>query len=268
MKRVGHTGTLDPMATGVLVVCLGHATRIVEYLTGERKEYSAGVTFGVATDSQDATGTVIAEADTSRLSREMVEDALRGFRGRIRQIPPMFSAVHHEGKRLYEIARSGREVERDARDVEIYRLTLEDFTPGMRATAELDVECSTGTYIRTLAADIGTALEVGAMLNRLRRTRVGRFIESDCLTLDALGVAKARSGLADLVISIADALPDWPRIRLSEQDYGNVTQGRMLRIAPLGAGPHLLLQSAGNVAAIAVPRDADTLAPVKVFVRT
>ena len=265
IKRVGHTGTLDPMATGVLVICLGQATRVVEYLTAERKEYHAGITFGVETDSQDSTGAVVRETDSGHLTRDAVERALEGFRGRIQQIPPMVSAVHHEGRRLYELARKGIEVERKPRDVEIHRLTLVSFEPGSRAQAWLEIECSTGTYIRTLAADIGAALGVGAMMHSLRRTRVGAFMLSECITLEELQTHAAEGTLAKAVHSIPEALSAWPQISLDDNELTRVTHGQAIQTASLHSGPFLLLTPSGEAAAIAEMREAGMLAPVKVL---
>jgi tRNA pseudouridine55 synthase len=264
IKRVGHTGTLDPMATGVLVLCVGQATRIVEYLTADRKEYAAGVTFGVSTDSQDATGRVLRETDSSHLTRESIEAALGRFRGRIRQIPPMVSAVHHQGKRLYEIARQGGEVEREAREIEILRIELTGFESGVYPRTELRVECSTGTYIRTLASDIGDSLGVGAMLHSLRRTRAGAFTISGAVTLEELEGSEGSQW--KLLAPVEDALTQWPRIPLTEDQVRAVIQGQSLRVPPEGDGPHLLMAPTGRVIAVAEPRDGSLLAPVKVLV--
>ena len=172
-KRVGHTGTLDPDATGVLVLCLGNATRLAEYLSAARKHYVADVVFGVETDSQDASGQVVAERDAAHLTQADVSAILPAFRGAIQQVPPMVSALHHEGQRLYDLARQGIVVERAARAVQIDELELTVWTPGVHPTARLEITCSTGTYIRSLAADIGAAAGVGGMMQTLRRTWVG-----------------------------------------------------------------------------------------------
>jgi tRNA pseudouridine55 synthase len=267
IRRVGHTGTLDPMATGVLVVCLGQATRIVEYLAADHKVYVAGVTFGVQTDSQDATGVVTAETDSSALMEEDLRRALEGFRGLIRQVPPMVSAVHHEGKRLYELARKGMEVERAAREVEIYRLDLVDFEPGPRAVATLQVECSTGTYIRTLAADIGEALGVGASLHSLRRTRAGRFTLNESVTLELLEELRLAGSLAGYVVSIPRALSNWPQVVISEEERQRVSHGMPVAFAWSASIPHLLVDCTGCAVAVAEPREPELLAPEKVFAR-
>jgi tRNA pseudouridine55 synthase len=174
-KRVGHAGTLDPAATGVLVVCVGEATRIVEYLMEGTKSYRAEITFGVTTTTEDAEGEIVSEQSAADVTEERLREVLRQFIGDIEQIPPMFSAVQVGGKRLHELARRGETVERPKRQVHIEGINLIKFTSAERAIAVLDVTCSKGTYIRTLAADIGAALGCGAHLSSLVRTRVGRF---------------------------------------------------------------------------------------------
>jgi tRNA pseudouridine55 synthase len=266
-KRVGHTGTLDPLATGVLVVCLGQATRIVEYLTAARKEYVAGFVFGVTTDSEDATGTILSESDASRVRAEDVEAVLPRFRGRIRQVPPMVSAVHHEGRRLYELARAGVEVERQPREVEIHRLEMRSFEAGRRARAELVVECSSGTYIRTLSADIGAAPElggVGGMMESLRRTRVGPFGLEDARSLE--GLERRRDGaLVETLRTIPEALADWPRVTLTPAEVEAVRRGQAVRRDGGFTGGEMLLLDAGGSAVGLARRAGACLAPFKVF---
>jgi tRNA pseudouridine55 synthase len=261
-KRVGHTGTLDPLATGVLVVCLGQATRIVEYLTAAGKEYEAGVVFGVTTDSEDVSGAVISETDARGIGAEDLEAFLPRFRGRIQQVPPMVSAIHHEGRRLYELAREGLEVERQAREVEIHRLEMQSFEPGKRARAELLVECSSGTYIRTLAANIGAVLGVGGMMESLRRTRVGPFGLEEALTLDELEQRRQDGTLAATLRTIPEALADWQRVELTQAEMETIRRGQpVLRDS---AGEALLLDAEGNAVALA-RRSGPNLAPFKVF---
>jgi len=174
IKRIGHAGTLDPLATGVLPVAVGSATRLLPYLRSG-KEYLAEVQFGVATDTADAEGTVVAEADCV-VGEADLSEALDRFRGPIRQQPPMVSAVHHQGRRLYELAREGIVIaDRPYREVTIDQLVLEGFWPGPRPRALLRVSCSAGTYIRSLAVDLGAALGVPASLAFLLRTRSGDF---------------------------------------------------------------------------------------------
>ena len=182
-KRVGHGGTLDPMATGVLPVFVGRATRAVEFAENGRKEYDAGLRLGLVTDTQDVTGTVL-ETRPGAVGRAELEEALAAFRGEIQQIPPMYSAVKVQGKKLYELARKGQEVERKPREVTIYELEL------LEAESETDYRlrclCSKGTYIRTLCHDIGQALGCGGALYRLRRTMAAGFTLADAVTLEDL----------------------------------------------------------------------------------
>lgn len=185
-RRVGHTGTLDPGATGVLVLCLGRATRLVQYLQAGEKTYAAEVTFGMVTTTQDLSGEVIEEHDAAGLDEAAVRDALDGFRGDIEQVPPMVSALKVDGERLHEKARRGEVVEREPRSVTIHELRLESFAPGERATAGLTVTCSSGTYVRTLAHDLGRTLGVGAALAGLRRTANGPFTLVDAVPLGDL----------------------------------------------------------------------------------
>lgn len=265
IRRVGHAGTLDPLATGVLVICIGSATRIVEYLSEGVKAYTAAVAFGVATDTQDVTGTVVATRDAAGVCAADVERAAAQFRGSIAQTPPMVSAVHHEGRRLYELARQGVEVERAARPVEVHRLEVSGFVPGSPAGATLDIECGGGTYVRTLAADIGDALGVGGMMTALRRTRVGRFTLADAIDLDAL----AGDGAEGAVLSVEGALSDWPAIHLDADGLSRVRHGQ--EVAATAPGPHeradglaLLLDPDGRAAAIA-RRDDTVMRPIKVL---
>src|SRR6266540_2176330 len=175
-KRVGHAGTLDPDATGVLVLGLGRATRLMRFIEVHEKEYVAQLILGVSTTTQDASGDVVAESDASQVTRAAVEHAATAFLGEIDQVPPMVSAVKVGGERLYRKARRGEDVERVPRRVVVHALHVESFSPGERATARLRVRCSRGTYVRTLAHDLGEALGVGGHVTRLRRVKVGPFV--------------------------------------------------------------------------------------------
>lgn len=182
-KRVGHAGTLDPMATGVLPVFIGRATRAVDFVSEGEKEYVAGLLLGVTTDTQDITGTPLPAPAPSLLpTREAVEEALKGFVGDIEQLPPMYSAIKIKGKKLYELARKGVEVERKPRKITIFELELLDQTAPDRY--RLRVVCSKGTYIRTLCHDVGEKLGCGGCMAALRRTRVGRFTLAEARTLE------------------------------------------------------------------------------------
>lgn len=193
-RRIGHSGTLDPMATGLLVVFLGRATRAVEFAEGHDKAYTALLRPGVVTDTLDTTGNVL-KTSSERPARVELEAALEAFRGGIEQLPPMYSALKHNGKKLYEIARAGGEVERKPRPVTIYRL---ECTGERDGDFVLEVECSKGTYIRTLCDDIGRALGCGACMSGLRRTRAGGFDVRDARTLEEI----ERLGVENCLMSV------------------------------------------------------------------
>jgi len=202
-RKAGHTGTLDPMATGVLAVCVGEATKIVQFLVGGDKVYRAEALLGVETDSQDATGRVVREREV-KVDRERLDQAAASFVGRIQQIPPMHSAIHHEGKRLHQLARAGIEVDRAPRVVVIHRLRI-DSLDGPRVMME--VACSKGTYIRTLAADLGERLGCAAHLTALRRLEAFPFTLSQAVALEDAASAP--------LVSPATALAFLPSIPLS-----------------------------------------------------
>ena len=182
-KHVGHTGTLDPNATGLLVVLAGKGTKLAKYAENDEKEYNARLRLGTVTDTQDIWGTVLRQ-EPADVSREAIEAALDRFRGPIMQTPPMYSAIKHRGKKLYEIARRGGEVEREPRPITIYRLELTDRDEA--GDWGLEIECSKGTYIRTLCADIGEALGCGGCMSALRRTRAGKFTIAQAHTLEEI----------------------------------------------------------------------------------
>ncbi|MBM4441448.1 MAG: tRNA pseudouridine(55) synthase TruB [Candidatus Rokubacteria bacterium] len=214
IRRVGHAGTLDPDATGVLPVLLGEATKLMAYLADHDKEYRAVVRFGVRTDTQDLSGRVLAHSPVRGLTKEAVDEAARAFVGRIRQTPPMYSALHHEGRRLYELAREGVEVPREAREVVVHALEVEAVDG---VTATIRVVCGKGTYVRTLAADLGGALGVGGAVERLTRLRVGPFALADAVAWQALdtepaGALRARIAPPETAVGAWPAVPlDAPR---------------------------------------------------------
>jgi tRNA pseudouridine55 synthase len=178
---VGHAGTLDPAASGVLVVCIGQATRVIEYLMDSRKRYEARIRLGIATETGDAQGRVVSSIPEINTTRAEVEEALTHFRGPVEQVPPMYSALKHEGKALYELARRGIEIARSPRVVEISDLRLTEWTP---PTFRLCIQCSRGTYVRALAADVGEALGTGAHLEELVRVACGAYTLEDAASLD------------------------------------------------------------------------------------
>ena len=275
-KRVGHTGTLDPDATGVLVLCIGNATRLVEYLTAARKHYVTQIVLGVETDTQDASGTVVAERSAEHLGEADLRALLPRFRGTIEQIPPMVSARHHEGKRLHELARAGITVHREARPVQIDALEMTAFQPGTRAQATLEVTCSTGTYIRTLAADIGEAAGTGGMMQTLRRTWVGTpegaFTLATAHTLEDLRRLAEEQSLATALVPLEKVVADWIVVRLTEGQMARFRMGQavlrsdlsFVNTTPEQASPVAVLDRFGAMCGIA-KLDAESLHPVKVF---
>lgn len=229
IRKVGHGGTLDPPATGVLLVGLGKATRLMTFLKNLHKVYRAEVAFGVTTTTQDATGEVEQEVPCSFDAGELAS-AAEGFLGEIEQVPPMVSAVRVGGRRLHEAARRGEEVERKPRRVRIYRLEIEAFDPEAYR-AELEVECSSGTYIRTLAAGLGERLGCGAHLTSLRRGAVGSFTTDEALTLDAVAAltpGRRRGALKPL----AEAMRDFPSVSVDPEQLAAVVHGRPLPADP------------------------------------
>ena len=234
VRRVGHAGTLDPSATGVLVVCLGQATRLVEYMMETTKVYRAEVRLGITTDTLDATGKPLSQADPSNISRQQVEDALTAFVGEIDQVPPMFSALKHGGEPLYRYARAQRQVDRQPRRVTIHRLQLLAFQPPLVA---IEVECGKGTYIRALAHDLGQQLGCGAHLSALARLRVGPFSLDDACSLVELEAAFQEGRWLSLLHPADASLPSWPAVTLSEPQERAVRFGQCLAADSLEPAP-------------------------------
>lgn len=233
MRRVGHTGTLDPMVTGVLPIAVGRATRVVEYIQDLPKSYEAILQFGIATDTEDLTGKVIEEAEEINLNQRQVEEALSKFRGEISQTPPMYSSVKKDGKRLYELARQGITVERKARRVEIYKLDLLDYKEHpKKPEARLSVTCSKGTYIRTLCKDIGAALGVPSVMAELIRTASGPFTLKDCMTLEEAEQLQLDHVLQDRIISIDEAVGHFPSFTLPAAEEKKALSGSKINCFP------------------------------------
>ena len=228
--KVGHAGTLDPAATGVLPILVGRGTRIAEYLLEWDKEYRAVLRLGQTTDTQDATGTVLATRVIDGLTEEKIRAAVAPFRGRITQVPPMYSAVKVAGTPLYKSARAGKTVERSSRTVEIHELDVLGIA-GPDVTFR--VRCSKGTYIRTLCADIGEALGVGGHLLSLERTRVGPLTVERALTVDEIGARVLAGRLADDVLPLDAALDMLPAVVVDERTAERVRHGAAI---PAGAG--------------------------------
>ena len=222
-KKVGHAGTLDPLATGVLVVCVGKATRLSNYLTGQSKRYQTRIQLGVETDTLDSDGVLLCTRSNVPDSSDTIESVLDGFRGKISQTPPMFSARKIEGKRLQKLAREGKTVEREAREVEIYELRILQYRAPF---LDLDISCSKGTYVRSLAADIGSNLGCGGSVSELRRTQSGYIGEGVCLALEEVDPLAAREHIIDPNVALADinaiALDD---IQIQKFAHGNTVAG-------------------------------------------
>ncbi|HBG07208.1 MAG: tRNA pseudouridine(55) synthase TruB [Geobacteraceae bacterium GWC2_58_44] len=252
-KKVGHTGTLDPFATGVLPVAVGEGTKSIQFLDESQKEYRAVLRLGISTDSQDLTGQVTSERDWSHVTAEDLQRLLPQFLGRISQLPPMFSALKRDGVPLYKLARKGIEIERELREVEIHALSFDWIR---LPEACFTVRCSRGTYVRTLACDIGEALGCGAHLLELRRTRSGLFREAESIGIEELAASKSQQGL---LFPLDRALSHLKELALNEQGGRKVSNG----VAPAASdfaepaleqlmpGEQVRLYVAGRFAAVA-----------------
>ena len=227
--KAGHTGSLDPLATGVLPLCFGEATKFSQYLLDADKGYETTVRLGVCTDTGDAEGEITQQRDASTITQADVETVLDDFRGTISQLPPMHSAIKKDGQPLYKLARRGVEVERQPREVRISELVLRDFRPGTEAEVDLTVFCSKGTYIRSLAMDIGEALNVGGHVVALRRTRVASFELNRCVSLDTLAALKEadkQDAMDALLAPVDSALEHMPLLKLPESSGFYLRQGQ------------------------------------------
>jgi tRNA pseudouridine55 synthase len=235
-RRVGHAGTLDPLATGVLLVCIGRATRVAEYLMAGQKVYRAHVRLGIATDTYDAEGQVVAERPVE-VGREQVEAMLAHFRGLIHQMPPMYSALKHRGTPLHRLARRGVEAEDlslQARQVEVSRLELIAWEP---PACTLEVTCSPGTYVRSLAHDLGQALGCGAHLTALTRLASGDFRLEDALTLEEFAQAVTDARWSSLLHPLDAALARFPALRLDADAARRLCSGQAVPLSPAGEAP-------------------------------
>jgi tRNA pseudouridine55 synthase len=266
-RRVGHTGTLDPFATGVLVLLLGRATRLAQFLSGAEKEYEAAIRLGYATDTGDDTGQRVTEAhakaqSAQRLRKAEIEDAMASLRGEIEQTPPMYSAKKVDGRKLYELARRGEEIQRKPLRVKISKFELlsqlsDSLTANGKETCDLRVRvgCSAGTYIRVLAEDLGRRLGVGAHLIELRRMRAGLFSVGDAITLEELAELTASESLPRVLISPNDAVSHLPSIELHEDQARRTLNGIDLRInldeaAAWSDGDSVRMTSRGELIAV------------------
>ncbi len=258
-RRVGHAGTLDPDATGVLLVGLGRATRLMRFLTALPKTYTTDIVLGTATSTLDASGEVVGTYDIGHVTPELVQGAAEGLTGEIEQVPPMVSAVKVGGRRLHDLARQGIEVDRPARSVSVYRFdTAPDPTrPGVYRA---EVECSSGTYVRVLAHDLGKVLGGGAHVANLRRTRIGSFGQAEMLPLDRVG--------PDVVLTPAEAMRDLDAVAVDPSAAASIRTGLPLDKVPLGAvgeGPWAMLDEGGNLLAVYEATGTDRIRPAVVL---
>lgn len=252
--KVGHAGTLDPDATGVLVVCIGRSTRLVPYIQASTKTYDARLQLGVTTSTLDASGEVLSTADAGHIDEPALCEALKSFVGTIQQTPPMVSAVRVGGERLYAKARRGEEVDRPSRTVTISQIVLEDFEPGACAEAGFLVTCSPGTYIRTLAADVGERLGVGAHLVALRRLASGRFSLENAIDLDKVAELGSSGRLREALLTPAEAVADYPSVVIDASTAAMVATGRPLP-ATGHEGPVAVLDEDGGLVAMVTDRE-------------
>lgn len=214
-KKIGHTGTLDPDAQGVLPVCLGNATKLCDILTDKDKTYEAVLKLGLRTDTQDISGTVLESREVTA-DREQIEKAVLGYIGEYDQLPPMYSAIKVQGKRLYELARAGREIERETRKVKIHNIRILEIKEE-EYEIRMSVECSKGTYIRTLCHDIGNSLGCFGCMKSLIRTRSGAFSIENSLKLSEIEAFMQQDKLLDYLIRVEDMFPDYKKVKVSEE---------------------------------------------------
>ena len=214
MKKVGHTGTLDPDAEGVLPVCVGKATKLSDVIMDGRKSYRAMLRLGITTTTEDASGEVL-ETKEVDFNEDKIREVVASFIGKLEQVPPMYSAVKVNGKKLYELAREGKEIERKSRTIEVYDIRIRQFLPPDRV--EIDVDCSKGTYIRTLCADIGKVLGCGGHMAELLRTATGAFSLENAIKLEELKALAEQEKAEEALLTMEDALKDFPVVKVSEK---------------------------------------------------
>lgn len=227
--KAGHTGSLDPLATGVLPLCFGEATKFSQYLLDADKGYDSTFCLGQSTETGDSEGAVVKDADASILDLAQIEEALEGFRGAIAQLPPMYSAIKRDGQPLYKLARAGIEVERQPRPVTIKSLEVLAFRPGARAEVDVRILCTKGTYVRSLAMDLGEELGVGGHVSALRRTKAGPFALDECITMGTLEALQGSQDLASMdafLKPVDTAVAHMPLLKLPESSGFYLRQGQ------------------------------------------
>lgn len=239
MKKVGHTGTLDPDAEGVLPVCVGKATKLSDVIMDGRKSYRAMLRLGITTTTEDASGEVL-ETKEVDFNEDKIREVVASFIGRLEQVPPMYSAVKVNGKKLYELAREGKEIERKSRTIEVYDIRIRQFLPPDRV--EIDVDCSKGTYIRTLCSDIGKALGCGGHMAELLRTRTGAFSLENAIKLDELKALAEQEKAEEVLLTMEEALEDFPMVKVSEKSQKFLYNGGKIQERFLTEKPAVLTE--------------------------
>ena len=246
VRKAGHTGTLDPFATGVLPICINEATKLSPFLLEEEKGYEGLFRLGIETDTQDITGRIISTKDSIDIKVSDIEKAFQKFRGSINQVPPMYSALKHKGTPLYLLARQGKEVERKPREVEIKELSVLNIE---LPWISFSVACSKGTYIRTLVNDIGKNLGCGACLEKLKRTRSGKFLLENSVNLETLKSTSLEKIEANWILSPTQALSSFPAVTVDEEISQNIRQGKVITLGELRgkASPPIPLKGISKV---------------------
>ena len=263
-RKAGHTGSLDPLANGMLPICFGDATKISAFLLDADKYYRFRVKLGETTATGDTEGDILQTRPVEGITAERIEQALAGFRGEIEQLPPMYSALKHKGKRLYELAREGVEVEREPRKVMIHGLVLGDLD---LPEFELTVHCSKGTYVRTLAEDIGEALGCGAHVTALRRTGVGPYTGHPMYTMDQLQAAadEGQAALDGMLLPIDTALSDWPEVRINADTAFYLKQGQAVLVPKAPTEGGVRIYQGDEFIAVGQVQDDGRIAPKRLM---
>ena len=262
IKRAGHTGTLDPRASGVLVILVGPAVRLSEFISAEDKRYQATIKLGEKTDTYDGDGVVTGTSQVE-ITREQFEDALQGFVGEIEQVPPPYSAVKVQGRRAYAMARNGEEVNLEPRLIKVHSLEVIEWNP---PEVVVDVHCSSGTYVRSLAYDLGEKLGCGANLIGLRRTKSGRFTLKDAIPLRRMSETFDNNSWYQYLIPAAEALGDWPSITLNNEEVDLIRHGhRVPRESGLDKMVRAITEQGELVALVEFDQETSEYQPRKVF---
>lgn len=267
-NKAGHTGALDPLATGVLPLCLGEATKVSQFLLDSDKAYRARIKLGERTDTADSEGEIIARVEAFELSKTAVEEALRQFEGDIEQVPPMYSALKQDGQPLYKLARQGKTVEREARAITVYSIRLTDLDLEAQEV-EIEIECSKGTYIRTIADDLGQILGCGGHIIALRRLKAGAFTLDDAVTIETLQAEAEAQGAEALdahLMPIDRAIEDLPKVELSSYTAEFLKHGQAVQVSQPPADGLLRLYEEGVFIGIGCVDDDGKVAPKRLMV--